>query len=527
MNSFLKKYCVAILLCLIISLGAFLRLSHFGDLARFNADQVRDAKIVDGMFEGIYPLLGPKAGGTEFHLGPAFYYLEYTSALLFGHDPAGIALFVPLLSIASIGLFFLFFRIIFSPALSLVLTLLYATSLYVTRYSRFAWNPNVIPFFLFAFLLLLLKIVKRDQKYLYAWYILTGLVMGIGMQLHTTLLLLMPFLFHSVHGYLAWKKRPLLYRGFFLAIVLALLLHAPFFLYDVNNQGANTLSFLQGTEKKTDKTTSLLHGTLANMEFFLQGNTYALVGVEPQKSWLRIPKLFASENTQEILLFLGGIAVFFFGLILGIRRFIQEKSEERRQSLLLVFLLTGSLFLLFLPIAEELNLRFFIVVIFLPFLFLGFMAEALLRTLRTLRPLGFFLIGLATCTLITTNLVSYQRIYTLDEKEPESAYGGISIGEATSLTTGMKEFGASVPGQTLFLAPFEFERSLDYFVQKSGLILKDFSPEDMTSDAILYHIVWNKKVNAQLEEYTCCYTLVQQQSFGRFTLLMLQQKKEE
>lgn len=521
MNSFLKKYWVAFFLCLIICVGAYLRLSDFSDLARFNADQVRDAKVVDAMFQGEFPLLGPKAGGTEFHLGPAFYYLEYVSALVFDQTPAGIALFVPLLGIASIGLFFLLFRIYFSPTLTLVLTLLYATSFYVTRYSRFAWNPNVIPFFLFSFLLLLLVILQNEKKYQYLWYTLLGLVMGIGMQLHTTLFLLMPFLFLLVHGYLFWLKRSFFYRGFFLAIFLALLLHTPFFLYDLNHQGANTFSFLQGTEKKTGKTTSLLHGTLSNVEFFLQGNTYALVGVEPQKSWLRIPKLFASENIQEILLFLGGIIVFFSGLILGVRRLIQEQKEERKQFLILVLLLTSTLFLLFLPIAEELNLRFFIVVIFLPFLFLGLIAEELLKILRRFPLVGPCLIGVAASILIATNIVSYQRIYTLDEKEPESAYGGISLGEATALTQAMKEFGDSVPGHPLFLAPFEFERSLDYFVQKSGLALKDFAPEEITPDAYLLLITWNKKADGQLGKYPCCSLLIEKESHGRFTLSIL------
>ncbi|KKQ80045.1 MAG: hypothetical protein UT03_C0034G0001, partial [Candidatus Moranbacteria bacterium GW2011_GWD2_38_7] len=112
--NWLKKNNVQIILFLIILLGAYLRLNDFSNLARFNADQVRDAKIVDAMLEGEFPLLGPKAGGTAFKLGPAFYYLEYFSGAIFGSTPGGIALFIPIFSIASIFLFYLFFKNIFS-----------------------------------------------------------------------------------------------------------------------------------------------------------------------------------------------------------------------------------------------------------------------------------------------------------------------------------------------------------------------------------------------------------------------------
>ncbi|KKP84220.1 MAG: hypothetical protein UR83_C0025G0023 [Candidatus Moranbacteria bacterium GW2011_GWF2_35_54] len=108
---------------------------------RFNNDQVRDAQIIDAMHSGEnFPLFGPKAGGTKFNLGGAFYYLEYLSGAIFGFSPAGIAFFIPLLSIASIYLFYLLFKKIFSINITLGLTFLYAISFYAIKYSHFAWN---------------------------------------------------------------------------------------------------------------------------------------------------------------------------------------------------------------------------------------------------------------------------------------------------------------------------------------------------------------------------------------------------
>ena len=64
-----------IILLLIILFGAFLRLYNFEELLRFNNDQVRDIQIVEQIKNGEPIYLGPKAGGTKFNLGPAFYYL--------------------------------------------------------------------------------------------------------------------------------------------------------------------------------------------------------------------------------------------------------------------------------------------------------------------------------------------------------------------------------------------------------------------------------------------------------------------
>ena len=87
-----------------------------------------------------FPLLGPKAGGTKFNLGPAFYYMEYLSALIFGNNPAGIATFIVILSILSIPLFYYFFRFFFQRNICLILTFLYAISFYAIKYSKFAFR---------------------------------------------------------------------------------------------------------------------------------------------------------------------------------------------------------------------------------------------------------------------------------------------------------------------------------------------------------------------------------------------------
>lgn len=513
------------MLCLILILGASFRLASFDDLTRFNADQVRDAGVIDSMFAGTYPLLGPRAGGTDFHLGPAFYYLEYVSALFFGQNPAGIALLVPLLSIASIALFFFLFRFYFSSSLALILTLLYALSFYSIRYSRFAWNPNVIPFFLFAFFLVVMHILGQNKKHSLLSYALLGVIGGIGMQLHTTLLLLFPGLFLLSQGYLyIIQKKYFTLRGVLLAVGIVIALHTPLFVYEWSHQGENFSSFWEGSEKKTSKNTSLANNALLDVQFFLQGSAYTLTGIEPQKSWLKVPKLFASQNIREIGLFGGGVLFFCAGALLILQRLREENDEKKRQFLLLISGFTVLLFLLFLPIAPELNLRFFIATIFLPFLFLGLLFEYLLKRFRLTGIQSMFLIGVVSTLLVTINLFSFVSIYTLEGNEPESAYGGISLGEATHITQAIKNTAEPLIDKTLFLAPFEFERSIEYLTAKEGLSLHDYSPMENISNSVVFLVIWNEKHEEYLARYACCFNVVRTETLGRFTLLTFESR---
>ena len=75
----------ALILGAVFVAGIFIRTYHYHDWLRMNADQARDAALVSRTVEGIdpLPLLGPKAGGTEFKLGPAFYWFEAASAKVF------------------------------------------------------------------------------------------------------------------------------------------------------------------------------------------------------------------------------------------------------------------------------------------------------------------------------------------------------------------------------------------------------------------------------------------------------------
>ncbi|EKD58401.1 MAG: hypothetical protein ACD_56C00136G0001 [uncultured bacterium] len=518
--SFLKKNKIALMLTAIILIGAYLRLSDFSNLARFNADQVRDAKVVDAMFEGQFPLLGPKAGGTTFKLGPAFYYLEFASGLVFGNSPEGIAVIVPILSVASIFILFLLLRFYFSANISLLLVFLYSTSYYAIRYTRFAWNPNAIPFFLFTFFWAILRILETEKNKRLKWNISLGVIMGISMQLHTTLLVLMPAIFLGAQLHTFLKEKEIRVRNFLLTIFIIILLHIPFFAYDIQNDGENMKSFFTGALTKTEKNSSTINNALLDGQFFIQGSAYVLSGQEPEKNWLRPFKLMSSRNIPEIILFISGIAFFLSGTLLLITKVKQLKDSKRGKLLGLTALMTIFSFILFFPIANELNLRFFMVIIFLPFIFFGLIAEFVLEKIKNKKSVWAVLILLALL-LSALNIYSYHKTYDLDNYQAkESVYGGISLGEARKIQGFITKGIAGNPSaKGYYLEKFEFERSIKYFNEKDGLEIKEFKNE-IFSDEILFVII--KKTELETYHYPSSrFDLIDKDTFSRFTVLAL------
>lgn len=523
---FVKKWHVSIILFLIVALGAYLRLSDFEDLARFNSDQVRDTQIVTAMVEEKeFPLLGPKAGGTKFKLGPAFYYLEYTSAHIFGATPTGIGVLTPILGTVSIVLFFYLMRFYFLPHLSLLLTFLYAISFYAIRYTRFAWNPNVIPFFLFAYLIAILQIAQPKKKHLLLWYSIVGITIGIGTQLHTTLLILMPAIFICTQIYLYIKNRSVSVRHILAAVVIALFLHAPAIMYDIQNNGANLKEFFRGTQTKTEESMNLITRIGKTGQFFSQGSTYTLTGIEPRKNWLNAKKLVHKKEFGEIALAVISTAFFVAGVFLLFKNLRTEKNPQRKNFLLLTATTLVLTFCLFFLIAGELNLRFFITVIFLPFILFGIITQKILAHHRkTLLPLAVIIFTVAL--IATPNFLTYKKAYDFsDLTVRESLYGGISIGESKEIAQFITHTSTTPAHDVKYLLPFDRARSVKFFIEKNGDEVSRIKPHEAPSDSPLFLITKNKKGFELPQKYADCFSVQDNHQLKRFSVFVLQREK--
>lgn len=398
-----KKSFIFILIA-IFAVGLFLRTYNFSEWLHFELDQSRDAKVVGlAINQGIgnLPLLGPKAAGSFLRLGPVFYYFEYLGAKIFGNTPAGMAVFNLIFSVLSLPLFYLFMRRYFDKKISVALFFLFSISLFLIMYSRFAWNPNSLPFFIMLTFYALLRVVDNDEKKKGMWLVVAAASLAVTTQLHFVAFLAIPAI--SV-AFLVIKRPKIKLVYWIAAISLFIFFYIPPIINDIKTGGDNISEFAKVFAKKSNKSKNTL---LEKVVRSYTENTlgYFLVVTSYQKS--ELPRLDQSKGVIDLIcdknckdnLFSGFLALTLFTsgallLILGVVKSLKEQVNNKKDFIILSALWLGVSFVLFVPISYDLAPRFFLMVSGLPFIFLGLIFAFLEDTISRKNVFGFIFLGL-------------------------------------------------------------------------------------------------------------------------------------
>ena len=380
------------ILIAIIAVGIFLRTYNLREWLYFYPDQARDATIVEEVLDGerSWPLMGPIAASTKFKIGPIYYYFQIISAKIFGTGPEKMAYPDLFFTILSIPLLYYFLSRYFKVGLSLALTGLYSVSFFAVEYSRHAWNPNPIPFFVLLFLLSAWRFLVEKNKTGWLWIIAIGLTLGVGVQLHTLLLLLLPAVLFFVFAYLI-KKDFSTWKKWLAVFALVVFLNAPQIASEMESGYANSKVFLKISDKTSEGGKagikekfgmSVMGGSQANAHILSSlGNKLDFDFFAIVKNKIRNNAKFGSSlRFSDHLIFCGiflSVLFFFFGHIALVYYWKKEKDREKKHFLGLIILFSALSFLIMLPIMDSLSIRYFVHLIFAPFLFLGFLIKIL------------------------------------------------------------------------------------------------------------------------------------------------------
>ena len=421
--------------------GVFVRVFHFHDWLRFNADQSRDASVVSDVVSGKTspPLLGPKAGGTDFRLGPAFYLFQIASARIFGDRPDVMAYPDLLSSLLAIPLLYAFLRLYFDRRTSLSLTAVFAVSFYAVKYSRFAWNPNSLPFWTILFFFLLHRLLVFGESLGFFWAVLLGVALGIGVQLHTLALIMLPIAAVSAFAFLAFVRKNKVGKIFLMVFSVAALLNVGQISSEFQTGGKNISAFFSGVGKKQEKGSGLVRNIAKDSACFVEGSVSILTSHEISDTC----EVKSVGLTQDGAYFLMGTLFLIGGIFLAVRALRREEDESKRYFLVINLFFLLFCFILLVPLANEISMRFFLVILFFPFVLLGLFLELLKEKLPRYAFGGTLLVSFV---LILMNLISIYRSF--------SEYASILRNDSTA---GMDN--------VLLL---EVERAADFIIQHAG-----------------------------------------------------------
>lgn len=179
-----------LILLVILTIGAFLRLYKIDQYMTFLGDEGRDAIIVRRIFTELHPpLIGPGTSVGNMYLGPLYYYMMAPALLIANFSPVGPAVMIALLGVITTAFIWLVGKEWFGRTAGLVAAGLYAIAPAIIIYSRSSWNPNIMPFFALLSVYSVWKIWKYKK---FGWLIILGISYAFVLQSHYLGLLLIP-----------------------------------------------------------------------------------------------------------------------------------------------------------------------------------------------------------------------------------------------------------------------------------------------------------------------------------------------
>jgi 4-amino-4-deoxy-L-arabinose transferase-like glycosyltransferase len=533
-QNYLLTHRIYLALILILAIGFFVRTYHFADWLHYEFDQSRDNIIVSEAIKRgplSLPLLGPKADGTQLRVGPIYFYFEYISALVFGDTPQGHAYFVAILSLASILVFYLLLRKFFNQTISLGLVYLYSISFFMVLYSRFGWNPNILPFFVIAGIYSLLRATDKKSKYPGRWFILTAFLFCVATQLHFVAFFALP-IFTTV--FLVYERPRFSLKVWGASVLIFIVIYSPMVVSDIALDGFNLKEFIGALSTKTEhedsyviKIINTVRSGAENYAMILSGNDRIWTpDVKLEKGWISFSCKNYCKKTSPWVSYLS-VVFFLLGAIILAWQLIKRKKAGVIMGLF--FLAT---FFIFTKISTE--PRFYLLVAPLPFFFLGSIVDLIWRKNALLAKIIFLsVIVLLSYTNISRIIQRFSDLDNADKKnipvrsdrilkEPER----VSLRQFEAVSQAMfdkyKENGYPV----IFSSETLYFRSFMYLTEKLGAPVGSLEKGTGYQNANNFAIFRTRKAGG-IKSYLEYYDISNKKEFGTITLFELVPKADK
>jgi len=525
----------------IFVLGTFLRAYNFSPWLHFELDQARDATLIREAIDqgaGNLPLLGPRAAGTFLRLGPIFYYIEYAFALVFGNAPAGSAMAILFFGILSIPAFYLLFRRYFSSKIILALLLVFSSSLFMVTYARFAWNPNMLPFFVMILIWALLKSVDVEEKKKRGyWLMLTALFLGIVAQFHFLAMIVLSITTVAFLIYKRPKIKPLFWVG---SIAIIVFLHIPVLINEAKTGGENSKLFIEAVTDKSEnkKSYSLIEKATKNYSESILKYWIIITGSQTAE----VPEVRISEETKKLDIKCDqycrdnlpkGVLAFMFltlGLAVLILEIFLEKAAQKKDFLILSVVLFIISFGVFTPLAFDMSPRFFLIIIPLPFVLLGLLMRRIGKVVKMKNIAWLIAIIFAAFNLyFTTNYLTQLR----NAKSEQFEIGKdrilkqktrITLEQQEAVTDYMENFYNQNNYAIFYSGQSEFHRAFAYLLDGRNIPRDGISKSKVCRQGNYFLIIRTQSDINNYSSYFERFSILEKKQFGTLTAFHLTPK---
>ena len=421
----------------------FLRFFKLAEFAMFLGDQGRDAIIIKRIITlEHFPAIGPPSSLGQIYLGPFYYYLIAPFLFLSRFNPVGPALGVALISIIGIIISYFVVKHETNFKTALVFFIFSAFSAVNIQFSRFSWNPNLLPIFSFFTLYFFYKLLTDKNKF---YALASGAFLSFSIQLHhLAFLLFLPI----VLSYLSFraKSRNLLYTDvkkispraslgrndiekIFISLISFLFFSLPLLIFDLRHQFLNSKNLIK---------------------FFLEGNP--------------------TDHEQFISRFLATIQPFFsyvfqlnlnnlfaFFLFLIILYSLLNKFFFNKNLFILIHCLNFILFITIFSVFNVSRNAHYFGPIYLSFFFI---LSLLLINLTNKKNYQFLLVPAVLALYIFFNLKTLTYLFKPD---------GNQIKQAEIIAQSVLKQNPVSPYQTIALPQVETDGHIRYFLEIKGV----------------------------------------------------------
>ena len=263
LNLFKKDYYLLWIIILVV-VGGFLRFYRLDAFVTFLGDQARDAIVIKKIitFEH-FPAIGAPTSVGQIYLGPFYYYFIAPWLAIFRFEPIGLAFGVAFFSTLYIPVNYFVVKDLVNKDTALISTVFITFSYILIEFSRFSWNPNLLPVFSLLAVYFFIKAVRVDQI---TPYILAGAFLSFSVQLHYLAVFLIP----PIVAYFINKKPNI--RNLLFSLFSFIFFSIPLLIFDLRHNLLNIKSFLKLSQSSGNIAGNKL---LSIFDSFLSLNRYS------------------------------------------------------------------------------------------------------------------------------------------------------------------------------------------------------------------------------------------------------------